>query len=104
MFRRFLSDKTVEKRYVDSGIGFCDTVSDIMGECIVFEKLLAKWELWEGEYARRGYETVSLDDFVQSCKYLESINGKLGKRRLLCEAPKLHAKLYREKYLGKVKA
>jgi len=106
MFARFLTDKQVEKRYVKVGATFGDAVSYIyMGECVGFEKLLAKWEKWEAEYAKRGYRTLPLDDFVSYGGYgtpLKGLKG-LGEKRVEGEDVILHAKIYRDVYLGKVR-
>ena len=65
-FVSFLSDRTVEARYVRAGGRFGDAVSYVyMGECIGFKRMLHAWARWEKEYARRGYRTLSLDTFEE---------------------------------------
>ena len=96
MFKRFLTDKQVEKRYVKAGAIFGDAVSYIyMGECVGFDKLLAKWEKWEAEYTKRGYRTLPLYDFVAYGGYGTSLKG-LGEKYAEHEDVVLHAKIYRE--------
>ena len=103
MFTRFLTDKQVEKRYVKAGAIFGDAVSYIyMGECVGFDKLLAKWEKWEAECAKRGYRTLPLDDFVSYGGYGTPPKG-LGEKHTEHEDVILHAKIYREVYLGRIR-
>lgn len=102
MIERFLSDKQVEKRYAEAGRVFGDAVSYIyMGECVGFEGLLAKWAKWEKEYAKRGYRTIPIDDFIEYGGYGKSLTG-LGMRWEQNEEPIFHAEIYREHYLGKI--
>lgn len=104
LFRKLLTDNFVQKRYVNAGSNFGDAVSySYMGECVDFEFLLNKWAEWEKEYSRRGYRTVSIDDFVQLGGYGESINHLLRKKREQDEEPVIHAEIYRQIYLGKIK-
>ena len=101
MFARFLTDKQVEKHYVKAGAIFGDAVSYIyMGECVGFEKLLAKWAKWEAEYVKRGYRTLPVDDFVSYGGYGAPLKD-LGVKRTDGEEPVFHAKIYREVYLGR---
>lgn len=102
-FRKFLSNDTVETRYVKAGAVFGDAVSYLyLGECIGFKKLLNTWAEWEKEYARRGYRTVSLDRFVELGGYGKPIDDVLGQQREPNEKPTLHAETYREQFLGKI--
>lgn len=99
-----LPDKMVEKKYIKAGAAFGDAVSYIyMGRCVGFEKLFENWRKWEAEYARRGYHTVSLDDFIEYGGYGKTIK-KLGIKRQQDEKPVFHAEIYRQKYLGKEEA
>ena len=104
MLERFMTDKQVEKHYAEAGRIFGDAVSYIyMGECVGFADLLAKWEKWEAEYAKRGYRTLPVDDFVAYGGYgtpLENLSAK----RAEGEETVFHAKIYREVYLGKIKS
>lgn len=100
---KFLSDAQVEGRYVNACAHFGSALSYIaMGECVGFEKLLAQWEKWEAEYARRGYRTLPSDDLVSYGGYGRPLVG-LGVKRRSLEQPVFHARIYREKFLGKVK-
>ena len=102
MLKRFMTDKQVERCYVKAGAVFGDAVSYIyMGECVGFTDLLAKWEKWEAEYAKRGYRTLPVDDFVDHGGYGMPFKD-LGAKRTKGEKPVFHAKIYRELYLGKI--
>lgn len=102
MFERLLSDRKVEERYVRSGRIFGAAVSYIyMGEAVGFKKMLRNWEKREAEYARRGYRTISLDDFVESGGYGKPLLHTDAKRAE-GEEPVFHARIYREEYLGKI--
>ncbi|MDQ5883587.1 MAG: hypothetical protein QG654_501 [Patescibacteria group bacterium] len=98
-----LTDEQVANRYKKAGLVFGDAVSRLyFGECIGFEKMLGRWGKWEAEYAKRGYKTFSLDQFVHASCGNEEV---LHPRYILSkdEPPVLHSQIYREKYLGKVK-
>jgi len=98
-----LGDTSVWRRYVRAGAVFGEAVSYIyMGECVGFAKLLGQWEFWEQEVARRGFRTVSLDAFVQLGGYGVPLKAPLAKRRP-DEKPVCHARIYRERYLGKLR-
>ncbi len=102
-WRKFFNDNQVTSRYVRAGSRFGDAVSYLyMGECIGFEKLFDKWGVWEQEYARRGFRTISLDDFVSHGGYGTPIDPLVGQRLNVGESPVFHAQLYRDEYLGKV--
>jgi len=100
LFRNLLTDWLVEKLYVRAGGIFGDAVSYLyIGECAGFEDLLNRWAKWEKEYARRGYKTLSLDDFIDYGGYgkpLEGLGVKIEPGQLV-----LHAEIYRQHYLGK---
>lgn len=102
MLERLMTDKQVENRYTEAGRIFGDAVSYIyMGECIDFEKYLTTWGKWEAEYAKRGYRTLPIDDFVKYGGYGKPLKD-LGTKRGKNEKAIYHAKLYRELYLGKI--
>ncbi len=99
---RQLSDKKVEKYYVEAGAVFGYAVSYLyMGECFGFKRLFRKWADWEAEYARRGYQTLSIDAFIQHGGYGEPLE-RLGIKQPLDKPVILHSKIYEEKYLSKV--
>lgn len=102
LFRRFRGDKAIENCYVQAGREFGDAVSYIyMGESLGFEDLLREWEIWEAEYARRGYRTFPVEDFVALGGYGQALKD-LGAKRAAGEAPVFHASIYRERFLGKI--
>lgn len=103
-FKKLLSDKIVEKKYISAGEVFGDAVSYLyMGECIGFEKLFRRWAAWEKEYARRGYRTISLDHFVDAGGWGKSLDTYLGQKLNDGDESVLHAEIYRTKFLGKIK-
>lgn len=93
-------DEEVIIEYRQAGVEFGDVVSYIyMGECIGFDKMLARWEEAEREYAELGYRTISLDDFVSAGGYGKDL--PVEEPRRVGEAPVFHAAYYREHFLGK---
>ncbi len=103
-FKRFLTNRQVEKRYVNSGCVFGDAVSYLFfGECEDFESMLRKWANWEREYANRGYRTLPIDDFIAAGGYGKELTG-IGTKRLPDEQAVFHAEIYRTKFLGKIPA
>lgn len=102
MFKRFLSDRKVKESYLDAGnlVGAAVSYS-YMGEPIGFKRMVRRWESWEREYVRRGYRTISLDEFIESGGYGKPLPN-LGTKREEGEEPVFHAQLYREHFLGKI--
>jgi hypothetical protein len=101
--KRILTDRTVERKYVHAGAEFGFDVSYIyMGESIGFESRLNKWANWEKEYAKRGFRTVPLDDFIELGGYGRSIASLVGIKRDENEEPVYHAQIYRDNFLGKI--
>ncbi len=100
MFERWFSDKFVARRYVVVGA----TIGDALSYCYIgipvgFVVMHKRWEKWEKEYARRGYRTISLDDFIEYGGYDESLKNILVKRNS-DEQPVFHATIYRERYMN----
>lgn len=98
--KRFLTDAEVRERYLRIGqrIGFAVSY---MRDPVGFKKRVRTWERWEAEYARRGYRTISLDDFYRYGGWsipLPSVDA----RREEGEEPRFHARIYRDRYLGKI--
>ena len=66
MLKRLLPYFLVEKMYIKYGIKFANSMGYIyLGERTGLEKFLNKWASWEEEYASRGYQTLSLDSFIE---------------------------------------
>lgn len=98
-----MGDSTIERKYVNAGANFGYVVSFLaLGECNGFESMLDRWSDWETEYAKKGYRTVSVDDFIQFGGYSISIDHLIGKKRKPNESPVFHAQIYRENYLGRM--
>ena len=93
-----LSDKQVEEKYVEAGADFGDALSYeySMGKCVVFDGMCLEWARWEFEYSKRGYRTISLDDFVDLGGYGKPLKG-LSVKRKPKEQIILYAVLYRQK-------
>jgi len=99
----FFSDEKVKGKYKQAGAVFGDATSYIcLGECAGVEQLLNTWAFWEKEVAKRGFRTMSLDQFIDYGDWGKPLNG-FGEMREKDEKPIYHAEIYREKYLGKVK-
>ncbi len=82
---------------------FGDAISCLyMGKCIGFEGLFDEWAFWEREYTRRGFITISMDDFTAAGGYGKPITHLLFKRRDVDEEPILHAERYRERYFHRM--
>src|SRR3989344_2686550 len=82
---------------------FGDAVSYMyMGECLGFKRMLHAWARWEAEYARRGYRTISLDDFIDYGGYGKELGELAGVRRIADEKLVFPAEIYRQQFLGKV--
>jgi hypothetical protein len=89
--------------YADTGIEFGEMVNrPNTGKYLDFETVLKRLEIWETQYARRGFRTISIDDFERAEGQGEDISGLLGVQREDGEDAVLHVKLYREHFLGKV--
>ncbi len=96
MFERLLSDAQVEKRYVATGAAVGNALSYwFMGECAGFQRMRARWEKWEREYARRGYRTISTEDFMLHGGYGSSLMP-IGMKRDANEKPLLYAPAHRK--------
>ncbi len=86
-----LSDKQVERCYVYTGRIFGDALSYIAyGKCAGFDRMERRWAQWEKEYARRGYRTIDIKDFVGYGGYGQELTG-LGIQREHGEALRLYA-------------
>lgn len=101
LWAKCLSYKKLCQKYLQAGGQFGEAVSYLyMGECVGFEQLLDEWSFWEQEYLRRGFASLSLDDFIRYGGYGENMSVKLGHKNP--ENPISHAEIYRRKYLGKI--
>lgn len=109
--RRFGKDQKTDQNaevisaYQFAGYEFGVAVSYIyMGECVGFEDLLKRWEDAESAYVSLGYRAISVDDFVSFGAYGIEIESKMKVPRKVGEQPVLHARYYRENFLGKLEA
>ena len=101
--KRILSNNTVIRKYAKSGTLFGGDISFIyLGKCERFDDHLKRWGDWEEEYVRRGYRTVSLDDFINAGGYGKKIDHLLSIKRNQGEEPLFHAKIYVRKYPNEI--
>jgi len=99
IYKKMLADKSVEKRYVAAGAEFGEAISySYLGEPVGLWMLLDLWQSWEKEYARRGYRTISMDEFVKHGGWGKPLKG-LGKKRGRDERPISYAEMYRKNFL-----
>ena len=103
LFRRFMSDEKVEKKYVNVGTEVGDAVSySYFGECIGLGLMLNSLVDWEQEYVNRGYRTVPIYDFIQLGGYGKNLDSLLGQKLAKDEKPIFHAQNYIDKSFRKV--
>lgn len=100
LFKKIMPDWKVEMNYVKAGILFAKA---ILINCIEFEleKNLNLWEKWEEEYSKRGYKTISMEDFFEISKQEEKLYTLLNKRRAEGEEPIFHSKNFKYGYFLK---
>jgi hypothetical protein len=97
--RTFYSDVRVQKNYVEAGRIFGDALSySYLGTPVGYDEMLERWAEWEFEYARRGYRTLFLDDFIDAGGYGTSIADKLGVKCGPEEKPIPHSLIYMEQH------
>ena len=100
-----MPEQLLKENYLDAGELFGSDVSYLyMGECVGFEDHLDRWAKYESEYANRGYKTISVDKFIDAGGYGKDISNLLGQKRKEGEKPILHAKIYRDHFLGKMRS
>ena len=102
-----LSDKEVQDKYAEAGAEFGDADSySVCGEVAGLEAMLLNLVKWELEYSRRGYRTISINDFIDyggyGRLYGKSLKG-LGIKREINEKIVLHADIYRKRCFKKTK-
>ncbi len=65
MFEKLMTDKQIERRYLKAGRVFGAAVNySHTAKGVKFLDLFNNWKALESEYARRGYRTIPLGDFV----------------------------------------
>lgn len=65
MFEKLMTDKQIERRYLEAGRIFGATVNyGCVANEAKFLDLFTRWKTLEAEYARRGYRTISLGELV----------------------------------------
>ncbi len=102
-FTRLVSDAFVQDHYHFYGAMFGDAVSYLpLGECVDFQERFEAWTFWEDAYSKRGFRTISIDNFVKIGGWGDDATPLLGQRRDPEESVVLHSERYRERYLGKM--
>ncbi len=94
LWLKSLSDKEVENYYIEAGAEFGDAMSyDYLGKCHDFDSFFLDWARWELEYSKRGYRTISLNDFISYGGYGKPLKG-LGVKRKEGEQIILYSVIY----------
>ena len=103
--RIIILDSRVLKAYERAGKEFGDSLSylDCMGRDVDFEVKFLIFQDWEKAYAKRGYKTVPIDDFLQAGGYGKDISHMLGVKRAEDELAILHCDKIRDEVLVELK-
>jgi len=64
-----------------------------MGSVVGIEENFSTWSIWEEEYSRRGFRTISLDAFENANYNEKNIKHLLGIKRAPEEKPVIHSAL-----------
>lgn len=103
LFRACIPSSLVTHLYLKAGEIVGDAVSySYMGEAVGFRENFEKWATWEREYSKRGFRTLSLDDFIVYGGMGKPIDHLIAVKRTPHEEPIFHAEIYRREYLGKI--
>jgi hypothetical protein len=74
MFKQFLTDNYVARRYMLAGTRVGNMISYwFMGVPDEYDAAVRRAKKWEKEYSRRGYRTIGRDDFMDAGGYDQSI-------------------------------
>jgi len=88
------------KKYVSAGTDLGFAISMLAyGEAVDMQKRIARLVGLEREYAGRGFQTISIDDFTQAGGWGEDIAKLVGVKREEGEKPIFHAQEYQENYI-----
>lgn len=99
-FIRKMSDDWILRRYVAAGIKFGEATEDLYlsGEPKGFKNCFDRWARFEEEHAKRGYRTISSNQFVLQKNRTETLISNLGWKRPFDEKPCFFAEKFRESY------
>jgi hypothetical protein len=101
LFTRFLSNKTVEKKYLKAGAEFGESLSyNFVGKDVMFDLKLQNLVYWEKLYSERGFKTISLQKFSALGGYGKDISSFVGIKLQENEKPVLYAELYGKSFCG----
>ena len=99
-FKWFRTNSGVTKEYVSAGKVLGADISMLAyGEAVGIQKRIRRLVGWEREYAGRGFQTISIDDFTQAGGWGEDIAKLVGVKREEGEEPIFHAQEYQENYI-----
>lgn len=106
---RLMPKRVIEKRYIQSGIKAIGDVVDysllsnggpndfLVNECL--KDSITKWVEYESEYARRGYNTISMKDMLDIAGGYYPADRFLGDKIKKDEEPVYHARNYMHSFL-----
>ena len=90
-FCRNLSDKKLEEKYLSIGYWVGGALSySHLGKPMGIRSKIRKLSRLEKEYSRRGYRTISIDDFISYGGFEKDINCLVGNKRDTDENPILY--------------
>jgi hypothetical protein len=91
--------EAIVENYVRAGGQFGEALSYIaMGECVGFDQMMRDWTALESAYAKLGYRTLSIDDFIEYAGYGKSISHLVRVERASGEPPVFHAEIFARRY------
>jgi hypothetical protein len=97
-----LIDKYIQEKYVKAGRVFGNALSyKYFAVAVDFDYMLTKLVRWEKRYAKRGYHTITIKDFVDYGGRGKALKN-LGVKRSDNENPIFYAGIYLKMYLKKI--
>jgi|ETNmetMinimDraft_2_1059921.scaffolds.fasta_scaffold47800_2 hypothetical protein len=94
-FKKIFPYTILELEYAAAGTNFANAVDLGIEKGNGFESMLNSWSSLEKEYSRRGYRTISLNEFLNvECR--TSLDNLLGIKRTSGEPRILHAEQYKK--------
>lgn len=89
----------IVEQYIRAGARFGEALSYLaMGECVGFGRMKKRWADAERQYARLGFRTIAIDDFIEYGAYGTSIDHLVSVARAAGEEPVYHADVFEERY------
>ena len=98
-WKSFRTDSGVTKNYVSAGQVLGSAISRLhYREAVDMQKRITRLVGWEQEYARRGFRTINIDDFIQAGRWSKDIGNLVGVKREEGEEPIFHAQEFQKNY------